>query len=131
MVAAVVAAVLTTAVPTTLAAHAPDNGGGGLCGMTAVGKVFHFLEGPAPVLRASAVCRRWRELACAVSVWHVKLEREGILDKAKAFEIEVPPLVNEGALLEDEETASMAFYARVFALKVVWYKRCATSERAA
>ena len=64
-------------------------------------------------------------------MWHVKLEREGILDKAKAFEIEVPPLVNEGALLEDEETASMAFYARVFALKVVWYKRCATSERAA
>ena len=53
-------------------------------------------------------------------MWHVKLEREGILDKAKAFEIEVPPLVNEGALLEDEETASMAFYARVFALKVAF-----------
>ena len=104
-----------------------DAGGGGLYGMTAVGKVFHFLEGPAHVLRASAACRRWRELACAgsVTVWRVKLEREGILDKAKAFEIEVPPLVREGTLLEDEELASMAFYARVFALKVVWHKCCA------
>ena len=37
---------------------------------------------------------------------------------AGAFEIEVPPLVLEGASLEDEATASMAFYARVFALKV-------------
>ena len=99
---------------------ADNGGGGGLCGMTAVGKVFHFLEGPAHVLRASAVCRRWHTLACCSSVWRVKLEREGILDKAKAFEIEVPLLVWEGALLEDEETASMVFYARVFALKVVW-----------
>ena len=94
-------------------------GGAGLCGMTAVGKVFHFLEGPATVLRASTVCRRWHTLACAGSVWRVKLEREGILDKAKAFEIEVPPLVQEGAVLEDEDMASMAFYARVFALEVV------------
>ena len=75
------------------------------------------MEGPAHVLRASAVCCRWHELACAGSVWHAKLEREGILDKAKAFKIEVPPLVREGGLLGDEEMASMAFYARVFALK--------------
>ena len=77
-------------------------------------KVFHFLDGPAHVLSASTVCRRWHELACAGSVWRVKLEREGILDKAKAFEIE-----REGALLEDEGTGSMAFYAQVFALQVM------------
>ena len=83
-------------------------------------KVFHFLEGPGHVLSASTVCRRWHELACAGSVWRVKVEREGILDKAKAFEVEVPPLLLlEGASLEDEAAASLAFYARVFALKVV------------
>ena len=38
------------------------------------------------------------------------------MDEAEALEIE-----QEGALLEDEEASSMAFYARVFALKVVWY----------
>ena len=94
-------------------------GGAGLCGITTVEKVFHFLEGPAQVLRASTVCRRWHELACADSVWRVKVEREGISDKAKAFEVEAPPPAQEGALLEDEGTASMAFYARVFVLKVV------------
>ena len=63
-------------------------------------RAFHFLEGPAEVLSASTACRRWRELACAGSVWRIKAEREGILDKAKAFEIEVP-------LLEDEEAGVM------------------------
>jgi len=92
-------------------------GGGGLFVIAAVQKVFHFMEGPADVLSASTACRRWRELACAGSVWRVKAEREGILDKAKAFEIEVPP-VPEGDLLEAEETVAMAFYARVFVLKV-------------
>ena len=86
--------------------------------MSALEKVFHFLDGPAHVLRASTVCRRWHELACCSSVWRVKVEREGILDKAKAFEIDAPP-VPEGAWLEDDETSSMAFYARVFTLKVV------------
>ena len=102
-----------------------DTGGGGgggggpsLCGIAVMEKVFHFLEGPMHVLRASTACRRWHELACAGSVWRVKVEREGILDKAKAFEIEVSPLVLEATSLEDEATASMAFYARVFALKV-------------
>jgi hypothetical protein len=92
-------------------------GGGGLFGIAAVQKVFHFMEGPADVLSASTTCRRWRELAGASSVWRVKAEREGILDKAKAFEIEVP-LVPQGALLEAEETVTMAFYARVSVLKV-------------
>ena len=62
-----------------------------------------------------------------VSVWRVKVEREGILDKAALFEIEVPPLMQEsmegmegmeGTSPKDETAASMAFYARVFALKV-------------
>ena len=87
---------------------------GNLFGITAVQKAFHFLEGPAEVLRASVACRRWHQLACGDSVWRDKAEREGILDKAKAFEVELP----EGASLEDEETAALAFYARVFVLKV-------------
>ena len=100
--------------------HTMSEGSCPLFGIAAVHKVFHFLEGPADVLRASTACRRWHELACAGSVWRVKVEREGILDKAKAFEIEVPSLVQEGTSqpLEDEATISMAFYARVFALKV-------------
>ena len=93
------------------------DGGGGLHGITAAQKAFHFLEGPADVLRASTACRRWCELACAGSVWRVKAEREGILDKAAAFEVEVP-WVQEGGQLEDEGTAAMALYARVFVLKV-------------
>ena len=96
----------------------PNHGiGGGLYGITAAQKAFLFLDGPADVLRASTACRRWRELAGAGSVWRVKAEREGILDKAAAFEVEVP-VVQEGGSLEDEEMATMAFYARVFVLKV-------------
>ena len=30
---------------------------------------FHFLDGPADVLRASTASRRWRELACDDAVW--------------------------------------------------------------
>jgi hypothetical protein len=82
----------------------------GLAGIAAVRKVFHFMEGPVDVLSASTACRRWRELACAGSVWRAKAEREGILDKAKAFEIEVAS-VQEGALLEE---MAIGFYARVF-----------------
>ena len=63
------------------------------------------------------MCRRWRELACAGSVWWVKAERKGILEKAAAFEVEVP-MVQEGGSLEDEELATMAFYALVFMLNV-------------
>ena len=92
-------------------------GGGGLYGITAVQKAFHFLDRPAEVLHASTTCRRWRELACAGSVWRAKAEREGIVDKAAAFEVEVPRVAEGGSAL-DEETASMAFYARVFVLKV-------------
>ena len=94
-----------------------DDGGGGLYGITAAQKAFLFLDGPADVLRAATACRRWRELACAGSVWRAKAEREGILDKAAAFEVEAPA-VAEGGLLENEGTASLAFYARVFVMEV-------------
>ena len=65
-------------------------GGGGLTGMTVVQKVFHFLGGPHDVLRASATCWRWRELACADAVWLVKIKREGMLAKSGAFEVVGP-----------------------------------------
>ena len=95
-----------------------SDGGSGLYVITSVQKAFHFLEGPGDVLSASLACRRWRELACAGSVWKVKTEREGILEKAAAFEVEVPMAVSEASLNEDQETAAMAFYVSVFILKV-------------
>ena len=104
---------------------AHGGGGGGLYGITAAQKAFLFLDGPADVLRAATACRRWRELAGASSVWQAKAEREGILDKAAAFEVEVPWMQAEaeagaqkGGQLEDEGTAAMALYGRVFVLKV-------------
>ena len=69
-------------------AHGGGGGGGGLYGTPAAQKPFLFLDGPADVLRAATACRRWRELASAGSVWQAKAEREGILDKAAAFEVE-------------------------------------------
>ena len=89
----------------------------GLAAMAAVQNAFQFIKEPVDVLSASTACRRWRELACAGSVWRDKAEREGIVDKAAAFEVEVPRVAEGGSAL-DEETASMAFYARVFVLKV-------------
>ena len=41
----------------------------GLVSMSIVQNVFIFLRDPADVLRASATCHRWRELACADAVW--------------------------------------------------------------
>jgi len=101
-------------------------GGGGLYGITAAQKAFHFLGGPADVVHAATACRRWRELACVDSVWQAKAEREGILDKAAAFEVEVPAALDGGvgggvAAPGHEEgsgAAWLAFYARVFALEV-------------
>ena len=53
--------------------------------MGAVQHAFHFLDGPADVLRASTASRRWRELACAGVVWRPKAVREGVLEKAGVF----------------------------------------------
>ena len=106
--------------------HGHGGGGadGGLYGITAAQKAFHFLDGPADVLHAATACRRWRELAGAGSVWQVKAEREGILDKAAAFEVELPAAAEVdggggGASEHEEGTGAwLAFYARVVALEV-------------
>ena len=68
-------------------------GGHGLGSLTGIGAVqhaFHFLNGPADVLRASTANRRWRELACADVVWRAKAVREGIEEKVDAFEVALP-----------------------------------------
>ena len=109
-------------------------GGGGLYGLTTVQKAFHFLPDPADVLRAATACRRWRELACADSVWRARFEREGLVDKACAFEVALPAAVQgdaaacggggggsiSAAAESEDELAGvgLAFYAQVFALKV-------------
>ena len=108
----------------------------GLAGIAAVQDVFqfHFLDGPADVLSASTACRRWRELACADSVWRARFEREGLVERARLFEVALPlvPLVQGGAAAggsggnstttasERDELAGvgLAFYAQVFALEV-------------
>ena len=106
----------------------------GLTGLAAVEGVFHFLPTPAGVLRAATACRRWRELAGADSVWRARFEREGLVEKARVFEIALPAAVQDGAAVggggssgsssaaaesEDELAGvGLAFYAQVFALKV-------------
>ena len=50
-----------------------------LIGMAVVELAFHFLDGPADVLRAATACRRWHELATADSV---EAKREGMVEKA-------------------------------------------------
>ena len=112
--------------------------GGGLYGITAAQKAFLFLDGPADVLRVATACQRWRELACAGSVWRAKAEREGILEKAAAFEVESPAALDEGeggggAALGHEEGSGtwLAFYARVFALEVRRGHACRLVSRGA
>ena len=92
------------------------HGLGSLTGMGAVQHAFHFLDGPADVLRASTANHRWHELATADSVWRVKARREGILEKAGVFEVALPRVAAE----EEDEAAGvgLAFYAAVFVLKV-------------
>ena len=115
-----------------------DNGGA-LTGLAAVQGVFHFLPNPADVLGAAITCRRWRELACADSVWRARFEREGLVEKARVFEVALPPVEGgEGggggssssaaAASERDELAGvgLAFYAQVFALEVMgYYAACA------
>ena len=109
--------------------------GSTLTGMAAVEQVFHFLDGPADVLSAATACRRWRALACADSVWRAKFRREKLLEKARLFEVALPPVPGgqgqggaaasssaaavAAALVKDEAAGvGLAFYARIFALKV-------------
>ena len=104
--------------------------GATLTGMAAVEHVFHFLDGPADVLSAATACRRWRALACADSVWRAKFRREKLLEKARLFEVALPPVPGgsqggaaaaAAAVVRDELAGvGLAFYARIFALKVAW-----------
>jgi len=118
-----------------------DNGGNGgaLTGLAAVQGVFHFLPAPADVLRAATACRRWRELACADSVWRAKFEREGLVEKARVFEVALPAVEGgEGGGGNSSSAAAaserdglagvgLAFYAQVFALEVRgYYAGCAS-----
>ena len=103
--------------------------GGGLTGMAVVQDVFHFLHGPADVLRAATACRRWRVMASADAVWRIKFKREGMEEKAGVFEVALPgaPSGGEGgggsSAAEEEEDdeggVGLALYAQVFALKVL------------
>ena len=103
---------------------------------------FHFLDGPADVLSAATACRRWRELACADSVWRARFEREGLLEKAGVFEVALPAeeageggggssSIAAAAASERDELAGvgLAFYARVFALEVRGYYAGCAAER--
>ena len=103
--------------------HHRRQGHVGITGHAAVEQVFHFLDGSADVLRAATACRCWRELACADSVWRARFKRENLLDKARAFEVALPavPGGEGGAAAGRDEAAGvgLAFYARIFALKVV------------
>ena len=78
-----------------------DTGGGhglgSLTGMDIVHHAFHFLHGPADVLRAATACHRWRELACADAVWREKAVREGMVEKAGVFEVALPAAATRGS----------------------------------
>ena len=91
---------------------------------------FHFLPAPADVLSALTVGYRWRELARTDSVWRARFEREGMVEKARVFEVPLPAAEGGGsngrsiaaAAAEDVEVVlagvGLPFYAQVFALKV-------------
>ena len=89
-------------------------------GIAAVQNAFCFLRGPADVLSASTACRRWRALACADSVWRLKLEIEGMVEKAGVFGLATTPRPTSPAPTSDRINvgSAMAFYARIFVLKV-------------
>jgi len=128
----------STTGPGNGAPRGPGPGPGTLTGMAAVELVFHFAPTTADVLRAATACRRWRALACADSVWRAKFRREKLLEKARLFEVALPPVPGRqagaaaAAAAEDEDEAAgvgLAFYACVFALKVA--QRLAVLLRAA
>ena len=95
-----------------------------LTGIAAVQRIFLFLDGPAEVLCAATVCCRWRELATADRVWRTKAVREGIVDKAGAFEVALPAAAvathSEGSAGSGEGIAGSSwrtFYAQVHVLR--------------
>ena len=120
--------------------HDGGTGGGhGLGSLTGIGAVqhaFHFLDGPADVLRASTASRRWRELACGDVVWRPKAVREGMVEKAGVFEVALPAAAaaagggeggggassssSRSAATPKDELAGvgLSFYAQIYVLKV-------------
>ena len=111
-------------------------GGHGLGSLTGIGAVqhaFHFLDGPADVLRASTASRRWRELACGDVVWRPKAVREGMVEKAGVFEVALPAAAAAAAAVGGGSSSSSAasgvkkdelagvglsFYSQIYVLKV-------------
>ena len=105
-----------------------------LLGIAAVQRVFHFLDGPAEVLRAASASHRWYELATADSVWRAKAVREGMVEKARVFEVALPEaaatadcdggsgMSSSSSLtsMEEDELAGvgLSFYAQIYVLKV-------------
>ena len=119
------------------------HGLGSLTGIGAVQHAFHFLDGPADVLRASTASRRWRELATADVVWRPKAVREGMVEKAGVFEVALPAAAaaaaaagsgsgggasssssSSAATAQAEEVkdelagVGLAFYSQIYVLKV-------------
>ena len=111
------------------------HGLGSLTGIGAVQHAFHFLDGPADVLRASIASRRWRKLACSDAVWRPKAVREGMVEKAGAFEVALPAAAaaaaagsgsgggggSSAAAVQDEDELAgvgLSFYSQIYVLKV-------------
>ena len=109
---------------------------GNLTGIGAVQHAFHFLDGPADVLRASTASRRWRELACGDVVWRPKAVREGMVEKAGVFEVALPAAAAAagdeggggggrsststitGAQKDELAGVGLSFYSQIYVLQV-------------
>ena len=105
-----------------------------LIGMAVVERVFHFLDGPADVLRAATASRRWHELATSDSVWRLKARREGMVEKAGVFEVALPAAAAAaaavvgggvssssaatGAKKDELAGVGLSFYSQIYVLKV-------------
>ena len=123
--------------PRSVDEDADGLGLGSLTGMGAVQHAFHFLDGPADVLRASTASRRWRELACGDVVWRPKAVREGMVEKAGVFEVALPAAAAaaaaaaagggedgagssaaSGAKKDELAGVGLSFYSQIYVLKV-------------
>ena len=133
-------------------AHRGGTGGGhGLGSLTGIGAVqhaFHFLDGPADVLRASTASRRWRELACGDVVWRPKAVREGMVEKAGVFEVALPAAAaaagdggssssggsaaaTTAAKKDELAGVGLSFYSQIYVLKVMDRARLALAPHRA
>jgi hypothetical protein len=99
--------------------------GSNLTGISAIENVFHFLEDALDLIAAVISCRRWREFVHADSLWRARFEREGMMEKARLFEVALPAVEGSSsssgaAAAEHDEWArvGLTFYVQVFLLKV-------------